>query len=128
MESSPNQVLNQSANRYIVLILLNYVPNSDDLSLLAGAEQRMSARPDDSVERTGGGMKLIGSHRTFTTDDDLTGDILMIIIKIKINRDSLNLHINHDSDFISIFLITNIIQLMTVCENITIHNFHLDSL
>lgn len=46
----------------------------------------MSARPDDSVEGTGGGMKLIGSHRTFTTDDDLTGDILMIIIKIKIEQ------------------------------------------
>ena len=61
-----------------------HVPNSNILSLQATAQERISVRPDDSVDGIRGGMKLIGSQRTFTTED-LTGDMLMIIMDIKMN-------------------------------------------
>lgn len=52
-----------------------YVPNSDIFSLHTAAEERTSGRPQDSEYGIGGGWKLIGSQRTFTTED-LTGDKL----------------------------------------------------
>ena len=77
------KVPDKAMNQCIALITVqNYnAPNSFVLSLNAAAEERISVHLEDSVEGILGGIKLIGSQRTCTTDD-FTGDILMIIMKI----------------------------------------------